>query len=154
MTRYGFMDDKEAVLFFGTANASRSQMAEGLLRTSAGDRFLVLSAGLNPQPIDPMALRVMDEVGIDLRGHRPKSVYHFYRRDRFDYVISVCARSHLRCAELFADVKHRELWPIDDPAAVEGGELKRLDAFRRTRDRLDSRIRKWLDKIVAQRSRP
>jgi arsenate reductase len=152
MRRHWFAQEKEAVLFFGSTNACRSQMAEGLLRRAAGDRFVVLSAGLHPQPIDPMAIRVMEEVGIDLRGHRPKSVLHFSGRDRFDYVISVCVHAHPHCAELFAGAKHRLLWPIDDPTAVEGSELKRLSACRRVRDRLDSRIHAWLEQIAHQRS--
>lgn len=131
------------VMFLCTGNSCRSQMAEGLLRAMAGNRFEVYSAGLEPVPIAEMACRVMGEIGIDISGHRPKSVLDFLGREHFGYLITVCDRADALCP-IFPGVSTRLHWPMKDPAQATGTEEQRLDAFRQTRDALMFKISSWL----------
>lgn len=131
------------VMFLCTGNSCRSQMAEGLLRAMAGHRFEVYSAGLEPKPIAETTRQVMMEIGIDIAGQRPKSVFDFLGREHFGYLITVCDRAEALCP-IFPGVSNRLHWPLKDPAAVLGGEEERLAAFREARDELKSRILQWL----------
>jgi arsenate reductase len=113
-------------------------MAEGLLRHDAGNVFDVFSAGTKPTRVRPEAITVMREVGIDISGHRSKSVDEFAGED-FDYVITVCDNAKESCPIFPAKTK-RIHWSIEDPAAVQGSEEERLAAFRRIRDELRARL--------------
>ena len=130
---------KPRVLILCTGNSARSQMAEGLLRHEAGDRFEVFSAGTKPSTVRPEAIAVMHELGIDISGHRSKSVDEFAGQD-FDYVLTVCDNAKASCP-IFPGNTKRIHWSVDDPAAVEGSEEHRLAAFRRVRDELRGRLR-------------
>src|SRR5579872_869678 len=90
------MGSKKRVLILCTGNSARSQMAEGLLRHDAGDRFEAFSAGTNPSSIRPEAIAAMLELGIDISGHRSKSVDEFAGQ-RFDYVLTVCDNAKESC---------------------------------------------------------
>jgi arsenate reductase (thioredoxin) len=127
------------VLILCTGNSARSQMAEGLLRSFAGDRFEVFSAGTKPSFVRPEAIAVMSELGIDLAGHRSKHVEEFDGQ-HFDYVITVCDNANESCP-VFPDDTTRLHWSFPDPAAVEGDEAARLAAFRRVRDALAEKLR-------------
>jgi len=133
---------KLQVLVLCTGNSARSQMAEGLLRHDAGDRFDVVSAGTHPTRLRPEAVAAMREVGIDISGHWSKPVDAFVARE-FDYVITVCDSARESCP-VFPAKTQRIHWSIEDPAAVEGGELARLAAFREARDDLRSHIQRWI----------
>jgi arsenate reductase len=122
-----------------TANSARSQMGEGLLRRDGGDRYEVFSAGTNPGSVRPEAIAVMGEIGIDISGHRSKSVDEFAGQ-RFDFVITVCDSARDSCP-VFPGPARRIHWSLEDPAAVQGSEETRLHAFRRTRDQLNERIK-------------
>jgi arsenate reductase len=113
-------------------------MAEGLLRHDAGDACEVSSAGTKPTHVRPEAIAVMREVGIDISGHRSKSVDEFEGQN-FDYVITVCDNAKQSCPVFPAKTK-RIHWSIEDPAAVQGSEDERLTAFRRARDELRARL--------------
>lgn len=128
------MEDKKRVLILCTGNSARSQMAEGLLRHDAGDHFEVESAGAKPSNVRPEAITVMGELGIDISGHRSKSVQKFDCQ-RFDYVITVCDSARESCPVFFGAAKklHHD---FDDPAALSGSEEERLALFRRVRDEL------------------
>jgi arsenate reductase len=125
---------KRRVLILCTGNSARSQMAEGLLRHYAGNRFEVESAGTKASFVRPEAIAVMKELGIDISGHRSKNVSEFDGQ-RFDYVITVCDNARETCPVFFgpAEELHHSL---ADPAAVEGLEAERLAAFRHVRDQL------------------
>ncbi len=140
---------KQKVLFLCTGNSCRSQMAEALLRHHAGNRFEVFSAGLEPKPIHPLTVAVMDEKGIDASAQRSKDVTEYLGRERFQYVIIVCDGANRSCPSGFPGVNHRLFWPFEDPAAFEGSEEETLEKFRRVRDRIDARIRTWLDELSA-----
>lgn len=109
-------------------------MAEGLLRHDAGDRFEVESAGTKPSIVRPEAIAVMRELGIDISGHRSKSVEEFDGQS-FDYVITVCDSARESCPVFFGTAQklHHD---FDDPAASQGSEEERLALFRRVRDEL------------------
>jgi arsenate reductase len=134
---------KPRVLILCTGNSARSQMAEGLLRHEAGDRFEVFSAGTRPSHVRPEAIAVMAEIGLDISSHRSKSVDEFVGQD-LDLVITVCDNAKETCPVFPGTVK-RLHWPFEDPAAVEGSEEVRKAAFRRIRDRIHGRIMVFLD---------
>jgi len=130
--------DLVRVLFVCSENAARSQMAEGWLRAHGGDRYAVFSAGTTPSAVHPLAVQVMDEVGIDIRGQHSKGL-DVYQEDVMDYVVTLCDETRelspsIRAADL---VIHQ---PFDDPSAVD--EAERLDAFRTVRDALAT----WIER--------
>lgn len=133
------MSDKKRVLILCTGNSARSQMAEGLLRHDAGDKFEVESAGVEPSHVRPQAIEAMREIGIDISGHRSKSVDEFTGRE-FDYVITVCDNANERCP-VFPGKTERIHWSFEDPAAATGDEAARLAVFRRVRDEIRERLR-------------
>ncbi len=135
---------KQTVLILCTSNSARSQMAEGLLRHDAGDRFEVESAGTKPSTVRPEAIAVMHELGIDISAHRAKHVDEFEGK-HFDYVITVCDNAKESCPVFFGSAK-RLHHSFEDPAAFQGSEEERLALFRRVRDEL----RSFLDNFARQ----
>jgi arsenate reductase len=133
---------KRRVLILCTGNSARSQMAEGLLRHLAGERYDVRSAGTRPSVVNPMAVRVMAERGIDISGHRSKHLGEFLAQP-FDYVITVCDNAAEQCP-VFPGRAERLHWSFADPAAISGGDAERSDAFRATRDAIEARLQIWL----------
>ena len=117
-------------------------MAEGLFRHDAGDRFEAFSAGTKPAHVRPEAIAVMREIGIDISGHRSKSVDEFTGQE-FDYLVTVCDNAAEICPA-FPGVRQRLHWPFEDPAAVEGSTEQREEAFRKVRDQLRTRIGAFL----------
>jgi arsenate reductase len=130
---------KQRVLILCTGNSARSQMAEGLLRHDAGERFDVESAGTNPCIVRPEAIAAMQELGIDISGHRSKRVDEF-EGQQFDYVITVCDNAKESCPVFFGGAKMLHHSFDDPPPASEGTEAGRIAIFRRVRDEL----RAWL----------
>lgn len=126
------------VLILCTGNSARSQMAEGLLRSFGRGRFEVFSAGTRPSLVRPEARAVMAELGIDLSGHRSKHVREFDGQT-FDYVITVCDNAKESCP-VFPGSVERLHWSFPDPAANQGEESERLEAFRAVRDGLATTI--------------
>ena len=117
-------------------------MAEGLLRHYAGDRFEAFSAGTEPGSLHPLAARAMAEIGIDISEQRSKSVDGFVGQ-QFDFVITVCDQARETCP-VFPGATQQLHWSFSDPAAVEGSEHDRLDAFRRVREEIAVRIRRFI----------
>ena len=126
------------MLFLCTHNSARSQMAEGLLRHLAGERFEVMSAGTVATQVRPLAVRAMDELGIDISSHESTNMAR-YLGEPFDYVITVCDEANEACP-FFPHAAQRLHWSLPDPAAAEGTEEERLEFFRSVRDRLWIRI--------------
>ncbi len=131
------------VLFLCTGNSCRSQMAEALLRKRAGPAFEVSSAGIAPREIPPLTVTVMDEIGIDIRDQKPKSVMEYIGTTYFDYLITVCPMAEQH-TPVFPGVSRRLHWPVPDPAEAEGAEDEKKQVFRQVRDMLDEKIRDWL----------
>jgi arsenate reductase len=125
---------RKRVLVLCTGNSARSQMAEGLLRHDAGDRFDVESAGVDPGRVRPEAIAVMKEIGVDISTHRSKHVDEFAGQ-QFDYVLTVCDNANESCPVLPGQGErlHRS---FEDPAALQADEQQRLAAFRRVRDEI------------------
>jgi arsenate reductase len=134
------MPDKKRVLILCTGNSARSQMAEGLLRHDAGDRFDVFSAGTKPSRVRPEAIAVMRELGIDISGQRSKSVEQFAEQT-FDYILTVCDSAKESCPILPGKITIHQ--NFEDPAALEGSEPERLARFRRVRDELRHYLRRF-----------
>ncbi len=131
--------EKQKILFVCTHNSSRSQMAEGLLRAYYGDHYEVYSAGTQPSGVNPFATQAMEDLGIDLSGHRSDHV-DAYADTPMDYVVTVCDSARESCPYIPARQQniHRR---FEDPSAVTGADAEKLAAFRRIRDE----IRTWLD---------
>lgn len=125
---------RQRVLILCTGNSARSQMAEGLLKHDAGDRFEVESAGTKPTSVRPEAIVVMRELGIDIGGQRSKHVDEV-NGDTFNYVITVCDNARESCP-VFPGALQRLHRNFEDPAALDGSEEDRLALFRRVRDEL------------------
>lgn len=144
------MSRKPKVLFLCTGNSCRSQMGEGLLRSMAGTRFEVASAGMNPAPtVHPLAVRVMDEIGIDISGQTPKGIEAYLGMEWIQYLLIVCNKAHGTCPRIWPNLpdQNRLYWPFDDPAEAEGTEEERLAEFRRVRDEIRQTLAEWLDTL-------
>ncbi len=137
------MNKKERVLILCTGNSARSQMAEGLLRDMAGDRFDVASAGVAPSHVRPEAIEAMRELDIDISSHRSKSVDEFVGQE-FDYVITVCDNANRECP-VFPGRRKRIHWSFEDPAEVEGETEERLKVFRSVRNEIQQRLEVFLN---------
>jgi arsenate reductase len=132
---------KKRVLILCTGNSARSQMAEGLLRHLAGDRFEVFSAGSKPSRVNLYAIRAMEKRGIDISGQRSKHLSE-YLDQPFDYVITVCNQAAETCP-IFPGKAERIHWSFPDPAAIEGSDAEMLAAFEQVRDDLEAKLSAW-----------
>jgi arsenate reductase (thioredoxin) len=133
---------KKRVLILCTGNSARSQMAEGLLRHDAGERFNVESAGTNPGSVRPEAIAAMHELGIDISSQRSKNVNEFEGQS-FDYVITVCDNARETCPVFFGAAERFHHSFEDPPAAFVGPEDERMTVFRRVRDELRAYLREF-----------
>lgn len=134
---------KKKVLFICTHNSARSQMAEGLLNNLYGDRYEARSAGTEPTKVSPYAVRVMDEIGIDISDHRSKKVDEFLGMD-FDHVVTVCDHAQETCP-FFPGAKEYIHQGLENPSEFAGSDEQTLEGFRRARDE----IREWIEKTFA-----
>jgi arsenate reductase len=125
---------KPKVMFLCTGNSARSQMAEGYLRKIAGGRFEVLSSGIAPKGVNPLAIEAMREAGIDISGQRSKDVQELVGTP-IQYVVTVCSNAKEKCPIFPSTLKFLH-WDLEDPAAAEGSREERLAVFRRIRDQI------------------
>ena len=137
------MSDKLRVLFLCVHNSARSQLAEGLARALAGDRIDVFSAGSVPSRVHPLALRVLQERGIDASRHRSKSVDEFAHA-QFDYVITLCAEE---VCPTFLGTTQKLHWALPDPSAAQGNENERLRTFREIASELTRRLEQFVANV-------
>jgi len=137
-------EKKKRILFLCTVNSSRSQMAEGLMRKCFGDIFEVFSAGINPSEVNPSAIKVMNEIGIDISEHTSKSV-ELFRKKKFDYLITVCDNAKEACPVFTDEIKNRLHWSLEDPAEVTGTQDEILKKFREVRDLIKDKILKFFN---------
>lgn len=133
------MTTKTRVIFVCTANAARSQMAEGLLRVKYGDRYEVFSAGTRQTKVSVSAIAVMQEIGIDISHHRSKTLDEF-RGVSFDIAVTLCDNAHAVCP-IIPGAKKTMHHGFCDPHIIPGSDMTILDAYRRTRDE----ISRWID---------
>jgi arsenate reductase (thioredoxin) len=143
---------KSKVLFDCTENSSRSQMAEGFLRQRGGDRFTVFSGGAQPTKLNPTAVEVMKEIGIDIAGQHAKDVAQFLGQS-FQYVIRVCDKVREKCPVLPGAIWYLD-WSFEDPAAAPGTGAEKLAAFRRVRDQIEEKTLEFVAQEALPRAQP
>lgn len=136
--------DKPTVLILCTGNSCRSHLAEGVLRAAAGDFLNVVSAGSKPAGyVHPLAIRAMQEIGIDISSHRSKSWNEFLAAP-VETVITVCGNADQACP-IFPGQVNRHHWPFDDPAHATGADDEKLAVFRRVRDEIRAKFSAYAD---------
>ena len=138
---------RSRVLFLCTGNSARSQMAEGLLRSFAGDRFEVHSAGTDPKGVNPLTVAAMSELAIDISKHESKHLDRYVEQP-WDYVITVCDAAAEVCP-VFPGGVHRLHWSFPDPAAIQGSAADRLAGFGEVRDAIATQLRQFIAQIDA-----
>ena len=134
---------KTKVLFLCTGNSCRSQMAEGFLRAYGGNTYEAHSAGTKPSAVNPLAVQVMNEAGINISGQRSKNAAE-YLGQHFPVVVTVCDNAKEHCP-IFRGPCVREHWPFEDPAEATGNDEERLAVFRKVRDQIGERVRSFVE---------
>jgi protein-tyrosine-phosphatase len=138
-----------SVLFVCTHNSIRSPMAEAMLKHLHGRRVFVDSVGVRPGELDPFAVVVMEEIGIDLARHRPKTLADL-EDESFDLILTLSPEAHHRAVEMTRTMAcDVDYWPTLDPTVIEGSRDVRLDAFRQVRDALFERIKRRFPPSIA-----
>jgi arsenate reductase len=136
------------VLFVCIRNSARSQMAEAFANIDGKGLVFAESAGLEPGELNPLAVEVMKEVGIDISGNKTKSVFDFYKQGKlYDYVITLCDETQAERCPIFPGFAIKLHWPFEDPAAVEGDPQEKLAKIRQIRDQIREKVREWLRTI-------
>ena len=136
---------KKKVLFVCIHNSARSQMAEELLRQLAGDRFETASAGLEPGVLNPFAVEVLKEKGIDITGKKTQRVFDLYQQGRrYNYVITVCDEANAERCPIFPGTLQKLHWGFADPSTLIGSHEDKLAKTRAVCDQIEAAIRQWL----------
>src|SRR5213592_4404095 len=142
------MEMKKRVLFICVHNSARSQMAEAWLNHTCGEYFEAQSAGLEPGTLNPLAVQVMAEVGIDISNKKTQAVFDVFKSGQlFAYVITVCDETSAERCPIFPGVAKRLHWSFPDPAALSGTRDERVAGTRKIRDQIRARIEMWCDEI-------
>ncbi len=140
---------KIKVLFVCVHNSARSQIAEAYLNSLGGDRFEAQSAGLEPGVLNPYAVKVMGEVGLDISNNKTKDVFDFVKKGAiFGYVITVCDGANAERCPIFSGVTKRLHWSFPDPAALQGTDDEKLKGTREIRDAIKAQIEEWIKTIA------
>ncbi len=138
--------NKTEVLFVCVRNSARSQMAEAFLHTLAGDRFSASSAGLEPGELNPLAVEVMKEAGIDISKNKTKSAFDVYKSGAlFKYVVAVCDAEAAQRCPTFPGTAKTLLWSFPDPASFTGTWEEKLAKTREVRDAIQARVEKFIE---------
>ncbi len=138
-------ESKPKILFLCTGNSARSQMAEGFLRHYAGDKFEVHSAGIDPQGINPLAIKVMAEKGISIENQTSDGISKYLGKQHFGIVVTVCDHAEANCPRVWLDTQDRHIhWGFEDPTAFEGDQEAKLAKFREIRDVIDETMQEYL----------
>jgi arsenate reductase (thioredoxin) len=136
---------RKNVIFLCVHNSSRSQMGEALLRHYAGDRYNVVSAGMKIDRVHPLAVKVLEEKGIDTSGLESQSIREYMGRMKFEHAIIVCRTMEADCPSFSADARYTHRWIVDDPAAVQGTDQEKIQAFRDALNKIETRMKLWLE---------
>lgn len=136
---------KEKVLFVCVHNSARSQMAEAFLKKIAPDRFDVESAGLEPGTLNPIVVKAMQEIGIDISGNKTQGVFDLFKQGKkFNYVITVCDETQSEKCPVFPAVIEKIHWGFDDPSRLQGTDEQKLQKTREIRDQIYEKIKQWV----------
>jgi len=137
--------DKMKILFICVHNSARSQMAEAFLNEYGSDRFAAESAGLEPGILNPLVVKAMAEIGMDISAKTTRSAFDLLRQGKwYSWVITVCNESQAEACPIFPGAGRRLHWDFPDPAAFTGSEEEKLDQVRKLRDRIAATVRDWL----------
>lgn len=139
---------RRKVLFLCTANSCRSQMAEGIVNHFLGERFVAYSAGTEASSVNPRAIAVLGEIGVDITGHRSKNMDEFTGQS-FDHVITLCGDAHEKCPLFFGGVQRAHIG-FPDPAKATGSDEEVLSAFREVRDAIRTTLIDYFDSKPAE----
>ncbi len=140
--------EKKKVLFVCIHNSARSQMAEAFLNLLAGDRFEAESAGLAPGRLNPLAVEVMKEIGIDISQKGTQGIFDFIKKGKlFHYVITVCDEANAARCPVFPGYARRVHWSFKDPSSLDGPYEERLRKTREIRDEIRARIEGWIKEV-------
>src|SRR5438874_13790459 len=135
---------KKKVLYICVHNRARSQMAAAWLNDICGDYFEAESAGLEPGQLNPLAVQVMDEEGIDISNNKTQAVFDVFKSgELFAYVITVCDESEAAGCPIFPGVTTRLHWSFPDPSKFSGSPEEKLEQTRQVRDKIDDQIRRF-----------
>jgi len=146
------MTGNQIVLILCTGNSCRSQMAEAFLRKYQGDRYEVASGGTEPKSeVHPLAVRVMNEIGIDIGGQRPKNLTEFLGKAAVRHLLIVCDKANSSCPRIWPGTFSRSYLPFDDPADAQGTADQQLEVFRRVRDEISDAMKTWKPELVKAR---
>lgn len=139
---------KQRVLFLCIHNSARSQMAEAYMKKFGGENFIAESAGLQAGKLNPVAVNVMQEDGIDISKNSTNGVDDFYNEGRqYDYVITVCDEASAALCPVFPGVHKKIIWSFDDPSAITGTYQQKLAATRVVRDKIKTAVKDFITKI-------
>lgn len=140
---------KQNVLFICVHNSARSQMAEAWLNHICGEHFEAESAGLEPGTINPLVVKVMREVGMDISPQKKtRAVFDVWKSTKmFQYVITVCSEAESKGCPIFPGVTNRLHWPFPDPSQVTGSEEKKLHEIRKIRDEIRQKVEEWCEEV-------
>jgi arsenate reductase (thioredoxin) len=137
---------KNRVLFLCVHNSARSQIAEAFLNKYGSDQFEAKSAGMDPRPINPYVVTVMNEEGIDLTGKVPQSAFNYYRSgELFDYYITVCAEDVEEMCPAEIANENKDKWSFEDPSVFKGPDGEVLELVRDLRDRIKQKVLRFIE---------
>ena len=140
--------EKIKVLFVCIHNSARSQIAEAFLNHIAGNRFEATSAGLEKGTLNPLAVRVMSEVGIDISKNQTKDVFEFYKNGRlFNYVVTVCDAANSERCPIFPSASKTFHWSFEDPSSLTGTEEEKLEKTRLVRNEIETEVKKFIESL-------
>jgi len=141
--------DKKKVLFICGHNSGRSQMAEAFLNDLARGKVEVESAGLEPRPVNPLVVEVMQEIGYDISRVKSDSVFDFFKEGRlYDYVITVCDDTAAGQCPVFPGITKRFHWPFSDPEKLTGSHDEKMKALRKIRDQVKEKVFNWVKTLA------
>ena len=142
---------KKRVLLICVHNSARSQMAEAWLNQTCGEYFEAQSAGLEPGTLNPLAVQVMVETGIDISNKKTQAVFDVFKSGQlFAFVITVCDETSAEKCPIFPGPATRLHWSFPDPSEVQGSETAKLEQVRIIRDEIRTKIEQWCEEICLQ----
>ena len=139
---------KRKVLFVCIHNSARSQMAEAFLNHICGDQFEAHSAGIEPGKLNPIVVKAMQEIGIDISGNQAKAVFDYFKSGKiFSYVITVCDEASAERCPIFPGVTQRLHWSFPDPSSFQGTHAEKLAGTRTVRDTIKAKVEAWCEEV-------
>ena len=140
--------NKTKILFVCIHNSARSQMAEAFVNSNHGDKFYAESAGLEPGTLNPLVVKSMSEIGIDISKNPTKDVFTFFKEGRmYDYVVTVCDEASGQRCPIFPGALRKINWSFEDPSALNGTEEEKLKRIGEIRDSIKDKVNEFLNSL-------